>query len=974
MKSWFISARRSKGSKQDPPIPLFRWIWKSYIRTALIPLVLVELLFVGLYFLSGIWTKEQTIIHSKKNADEELQRIAHREANRMEQQLSGIESLGDVLHRQIEYRLAEPAPSLSADDASRLVQQPNGSYYTVRDRADGGGVAVFYSGHTPVTDTGKQKVAQLLQLQPLFKHVQKSQPMLTWVYYTDHDSLAVLYPYLDVRKRFQYGMDFTSHSFYYEADQKHNPQRHVRWTNTYLDLAGKGWMTSCLFPVYYRDRLEGVVGLDVTLNTISRYVLNLDIPWDGYGMLLGRDGAVLALSDRGVKDWEKAGTSAPSYSFLQDHPDFPVVRKLVQAEKSGITHVDINGKNRLLAWETIPGTGWRLLIYTPEQSIYMEANRLGSELMQVGMWMLAGLFVFYVGFFIRQYYQAGQMSSRLLHPLTRMNDMVRRIGQGKYRQESAGSEIAELHDAEQLIAGMGERLGEARHELEEREQDLQALLQSIDDIIFEIDEDGVYVNVWTHWMKYEEIIGKKLTDRIGEEPGRVMQEAVLRVLTSGQPEVLEQELTVPWGRRWFQTRIAPVFNRTGMKRTVSALVRDITEKKQMEQLLILAREEAEKASLAKSQFLSSMSHELRTPMNAILGFAQLLEYHPHETLTSSQQQSVEEILKAGNHLLDLIDDVLDLARIEAGKTSIMLEPVDVDLLLQECTALIAPLADRRSITCTIRYELSPELAVVMADRIRLKQILLNLLSNAVKYNQDGGLITVSVEEPQPDWVRITVSDTGCGITDVQKSVIFESFQRGEQEGIEGTGIGLTIARQLARLMNGDVQVRSTPGVGSDFWIDLCRCESVSLKHVNANEAKLPRNRSHVHLPLRKVLYIEDNSANLMLISRVLSRYPDVEVLCASDAELGMELAQVHEPHVILLDLHLPGMNGYEALRRLRAYPNTKHIPVVAISAHAMPREVARGKAAGFAEYITKPLHLPDFLTTMEKLLGIETKQ
>lgn len=928
---------------------------------------------MGLYFFSGIWTKEQTIIHSKQTANDELQRIARREATGIEQKLSSIESLGNVLHQQIEYRLAQPVPALSVDDDARLVQQPNGPYYTVRDSMNHDGVAVFYSGHKPVTAHGKQKVAQLLQLQPLFKHVQQSQSMLTWVYYTDHNSLAVVYPYLDVRKRFQEGINFTSYNFYYEADQEHNPQRQACWTNTYLDLAGKGWMTSCLSPVYSRGRLEGVVGLDVTLDTISRHILNLDIPWDGYGMLLGRDGSVLALSDEGVRDWNTSRNLLTSSGFLQDHPDFSTVYKLVQMEKSGINHVDINGEKRLVAWETIPRTGWRLLICTPEQSIYKEADRLGFELMQAGLWMLAGLFVFYVGFFVIQYYQARRMSSSLLHPLTRVNHMIRCIEQGRYRQEPVGSKIEELHETEQLIADMGERLGAAQHELEEREQDLQALLQSIDDIIFEIDEDGVYVNVWTQWKHHEEIIGKKLADRIGEEPGRIMHEAVLRVLASGQPDVLEQELTGSWGRRWFQTRIAPVCNRPRAKRTVSALVRDITEKKRMEQLLILAREEAEKASRAKSQFLSSMSHELRTPMNAILGFAQLLEYHPHETLTSLQKQSVEEILKAGNHLLDLIDDVLDLARIEAGKTSITLEPVDIPSLLQECTALIAPLADRRSITCTIRYELSPGLAVVMADRIRLKQILLNLLSNAVKYNQDGGLITVSVEEPQSDWVRITVSDTGCGITDVQKAVIFESFQRGEQDGIEGTGVGLTIARQLARLMNGDVQVRSTPGVGSDFWIDLCRCESMSVQQANIGEARPLKTHNRVHLPLRKVLYIEDNPANLMLISRLLSRYPDVEVLSASDAELGIELAQVHEPHVILLDLHLPSMNGYEVLRRLRADPHTKHIPVVAISAHAMPHEIARGKAAGFVEYITKPLHLPDFLATMEQLLKIEKK-
>lgn len=385
---------------------------------------------------------------------------------------------------------------------------------------------------------------------------------------------------------------------------------------------------------------------------------------------------------------------------------------------------------------------------------------------------------------------------------------------------------------------------------------------------------------------------------------------------------------------------------------------EIARQKALEQAVA----EANAANQAKSTFLSSMSHELRTPMNAIIGFTQMLEYDSE--LTADQQDNVHEILKAGKHLLELINEVLDLAKIESGRIDLSLEPVDTTVLIDECRQLIQPLATRRNIS--IELDLPPGLTV-RADRVRLKQVLLNLLSNAVKYNRNHGSIRLSVNQTE-NHVRLSVTDTGIGIAQERLAEVFQPFNRlnAESSQVEGTGIGLTITKRLTELMGGDIGLDSTPGKGCTFWIEL-PAESSATYALDAPSKRQENGLAMIENPYC-VLCIDDNPANLKLVAQILGMRRHIILLTAHTPELGIELAMAHQPHLILLDINMPGMDGYQVLAVFQADPYLKNIPVLAVTANAMPRDIERGKAAGFMDYVTKPIDIKRFLQTIDHLL------
>jgi PAS domain S-box-containing protein len=394
---------------------------------------------------------------------------------------------------------------------------------------------------------------------------------------------------------------------------------------------------------------------------------------------------------------------------------------------------------------------------------------------------------------------------------------------------------------------------------------------------------------------------------------------------------------------------------------------DISERKAVEVALVEARKSAERANQAKSDFLSSMSHELRTPMNAILGFAQMLEYD--NKLNADQRDNVEEILKGGRHLLELVNEVLDLAKIESGRINLSLESVDLASLVEDCWQLIQPLAAVRQIT--LRLETPPKTAV-RADRVRLKQVLLNLLANAVKYNRERGDIHIHVQTAAGERLRIMVADTGAGIAPERMADLFQPFNRldAEHGEIEGTGIGLTIARRLVEMMGGAVGVTSQIGVGTTFWIEL----PTEIGMTPDAAVQVVATALQLDPPMRqcRVLCIDDNPVNLKLIAQVLGMRPHIHLVTAHTPELGIELALAHRPELILLDINMPGMDGYQVLEVLKAYSGQKFIPVIAVTANAMPQDVERGRAAGFIEYLSKPIDVCQILKTIDRCLAGST--
>lgn len=371
--------------------------------------------------------------------------------------------------------------------------------------------------------------------------------------------------------------------------------------------------------------------------------------------------------------------------------------------------------------------------------------------------------------------------------------------------------------------------------------------------------------------------------------------------------------------------------------------------------------ELKRASMAKSEFLSSMSHELRTPLNSILGFSQLLGME--ETLDATQKENAYEIHKAGTHLLKLVEELLDLAKIESRKMTVSIEPVELGALAEESILLVEPLASERNISIH-RKNISN--VIVLADHFRLKQVIINLLSNAVKYNREGGSVTLCAENRNGD-VLVKVEDTGIGIEHHQLPKVFDSFNRLGRENteIEGTGIGLTITKNLVGLMGGSIGVESTFGSGSCFWVRLPGASKVSEAADESAAQREPRFDQELQYT---VLFIEDNPANLKLMEHYFKKYPCIKLVTAHLPELGLELARTRKPEFIMLDINLPKMDGYAVLKQLQRDKDTHHIPVIAISANAMPKDIQRGKEAGFCEYLTKPIDLNLLGDIVEELL------
>jgi PAS domain S-box-containing protein len=390
---------------------------------------------------------------------------------------------------------------------------------------------------------------------------------------------------------------------------------------------------------------------------------------------------------------------------------------------------------------------------------------------------------------------------------------------------------------------------------------------------------------------------------------------------------------------------------------------DITERKKMERAIMLAKEEAEKANQAKSELISKMSHELRTPLNAILGFAQLLEID--DSLTEQQKEFVEKILSGGRHLLNLLNEILDLSRIESGHLKISFAYVKLEPIIDESIKLIQPLADKKDIRIMKKLD-HYEKEYVYIDPVRLKQIMLNLLSNAVKYNQEHGVVMISTKYENGN-IYIHVQDSGIGIAEEEKEKIFEPFYRIKGTRVDGTGIGLSLVKQLVQLMGGDVGVDSTLGKGSDFWFRLPVALDLDTNDAHKKECDTNQERKLQSIE-RRILYIEDNVSNLQLMKTILEPYPNITLLSATNGHKGIQVAINENVDLILLDMNLPDMSGYEVFDVLQKNKKTKSLPVIALSAYAMKDEIQKALKRGFTDYLTKPIDIKQLLGKIEKIL------
>lgn len=481
----------------------------------------------------------------------------------------------------------------------------------------------------------------------------------------------------------------------------------------------------------------------------------------------------------------------------------------------------------------------------------------------------------------------------------------------------------------------------------------------------------------------EEMVGKPVWHFVAADQQEQSREAVRRKVAGEEPPApFERDfLRRDGGYLILEIYDSLIYSRAGQVTGIRSVLLDVTDRRLAEQLLAnevtererltvalrRSKEEAEKANRAKSEFLSRMSHELRTPLNAILGFAQLLEM---SALDRDKRESVAQILKAGQHLLGLINEVLEISRIEAGRLSLSPEPVLISSAIQEALDLLTPMAVRRNIL--LRDEAGKEhRRYVMADQQRLKQVLLNLISNAIKYNGDDGTVTIASEEIDGGRLRVKVRDTGPGIKPDSLSKLFTPFERlgAEQTGVEGTGLGLALSKRLLEMMGGSIGVENNPDRGATFWMELPLVQHpVTQLQATMPVVSVPAGPAHQQRQ-RIVLYVEDNLSNITLIEHIIVHRPHVKLVAAMQGRLGLDLAREHRPDLILLDLHLPDISGEDVLHALRQEPALQNTPIIVISADATRGRIERLQSMGVLDYLPKPLDIKRFLQLLDTCLS-----
>lgn len=508
-----------------------------------------------------------------------------------------------------------------------------------------------------------------------------------------------------------------------------------------------------------------------------------------------------------------------------------------------------------------------------------------------------------------------------------------------------------------------EALSENKLELEAALKENELIMDNSLDVICTVDEGGRFLTINAACIQLwgytpDELIGRPYIDMVHPEDRAKTEEVAQNIRLSGHVTDFVNRyvrkdgaiVDVLWAATWSEA-----------DKKHFCVAHDMTERARIEKALREAKEEADRANRAKSEFLSRMSHELRTPLNAILGFGQLLE---KQSPTETHRTRVRHIIVAGRHLLDLINEILDISRIEAGRLQLSLEPVCVADAIREAVELMRPLATERETKLSAPARPDEDI-YVMADRQRFKQVLLNLLTNAVKYTPNEGEVTISFETAGDKNTRIVITDTGPGIPSEKMSRLFTPFDRlgAEQSKVEGTGLGLALSQRLLHAMHGSIGVDSTPGQGSTFWVEL-PCAKSPLECIasrNGNAA----GQTHISGGERTILYIEDNLSNLTLVEQILADQPQVTLITAMQGRLALDLARQHVPDLILLDLHLPDMPGWEVLSELQRDDVTRDIPVVIISADATSRQIQRLRAAGARAYLTKPIDVGEFFRVIE---------
>lgn len=961
--------------------PVRQWIWRAFVQSALIPLILVETVLITVYLLSNAAIRDAQIGHLQQSALEDLSTAVAREGQVIDSRLRSVEAQVRIFRDTASHALQSTGFQPDALELKRHVSTSNGVFYS---RSDDGRAASFYANSTPPARQDHVKALRLSQIDPLMRSIRDANPLVSALYFNSWDSYNRIYPFFMTPEQYPHDMVIPDYNFYYLADARHNPARDVVWTDVYLDPAGQGWMMSAVAPVYRGDFLEGVVGLDITAGQMLSEIGELDVPWQGYAMLVSRDNNIMVLPQAGEEDFALHELTEYSYAEavrreVLKPADFSLdsrssMQPLLQAMASGqgrVQEVMLGGRKQLVAWSEIPQTGWRLMLVVDEENIYRETNRLAERYLQIGYLLIVGLGLFYLLFFAWMWLRSRRLSDQLAQPIAGIVGMMRRLGQGDYHPSAPSSQIDELVSMAQAVQQTGEQLQASDSERHETQRILQLVLESTTESLWEVDAPNMAIKVSDHFVKRFGLRAESMS--FSEFNLRVHPDDLERIrhlrqlfVVSGEDQFeAEYRYADASGEYiWLLSR-GKVLERdsNGGALCIAGTHVDITRLKQVQEELRRASLQAQAASQAKSRFLSSMSHELRTPLNAIYGFGQLIELETQGKPEVQQEaEYAREIVNASRHLTSLVDDILDLSSIESRRQQLQLQAVEVGALLNGCAELVLPEVQQRRLQLQVLAEVDAGL-YVQADMRRLRQVILNLLSNAIKYNSPQGLISLGYDV-RSNCVRLWVEDSGPGLTPEQQAQLFQPFQRlgRENSSIPGTGIGLVLCRELASLMNGEMGFCSTLGGGSRFWVDL-----PSAAAPEAAVAATPP--VEVAEPKRKaeVLCVEDHPASVKVVQEALREFADVRG--AGSVQGALAELENRTPTLLLLDLDLPDGDGLQVLDAMRRDPRLRAVPVLVISATADETVFSEARQRGAQACLAKPIDLAQVRRLVLTLLG-----
>lgn len=964
-----------------PHYPLRQWIWRAFVQSALIPLVLVESVLIAVYLLSNSAIRDAQVEHLQQSALGDLSAAVMREGQVIDGRLRSVEAQVQIFRDATVNALSNRDFQPDALERQRHRVTDSGVFYS---HSDDGRAASFYANSTPLAQQDHAKALRLSQIDPLMRSIQAANPLVAASYFNSWDSYNRIYPFFITPEQYPHDMVIPDYNFYYLADAKHNPERKVAWTDVYLDPAGLGWMMSAVAPVYSGDFLEGVVGLDITVGQMLAEIGELDVPWQGYAMLVSRDHNIMALPSAGEEDFGLRELTEYSYAEavrreVLKPEDFSLAKRAemqpllaaMAAGQSNVQEVMLGGRKQLMAWSEIPQTGWRLLLVVDEENIFRETNRLAERYLHIGYLLIAGLLLFYMLFFALMWLRSRRLSEQLVQPIDGIVGMMRQLGRGDFQPSAPPSQIAELSSMAEAVQHTGEQLQLSETERLEAQRILQLVLESTTESLWEVDAPSMTIKLSPHFLKrfglsQERMSFSEFNQRV--HPNDLERVRHLRQLfaASGEDQFeAEYRYADAQGEyAWLLSR-GKVLERDAEGHTlcIAGTHVDITRLKQVQEDLRRASLDAQAASQAKSRFLSSMSHELRTPLNAIYGFGQLIEMEVQDKPGAQQEADyAREIVNASRHLTSLVDDILDLSSIESRRQQLNLQPVEVCALLHGCAELVQPEVQQRQLQLQVSAETDAGL-YVQADARRLRQVMLNLLSNAIKYNSPQGLISMGYEV-RSDCVRLWVEDSGAGLSAEQQANLFQPFQRlgRENSSIPGTGIGLVLCRELASLMGGEIGFSSAAGSGSRFWIDLPGAAAPGLAAAPSRVQESPQPQA-----LAQVLCVEDHPACLKVLQEALREF--AEVRGVGSIQRAMAELEQHTPTLLLLDLDLPDGDGLLVLDSMRLNPRLQGVPVLVISAAADEAIFIEARRRGAQACLAKPIDLAQVRRLALSLLG-----